>query len=93
MKFGIAEYGVNVWEGGCFDIEQRLKDYKKIGYEGTERLPAIDAADAVKNAGLCRRLGMTRAISPRWADPPAAPRRRIGTWPGRSRASRAPTRR
>jgi len=24
MKFGIADYGMNVWDGGCFDIEERL---------------------------------------------------------------------
>ena len=58
MKLGIADYGMNVWDGGCFDIEQRLKDIKDIGYEGTERLAAVSAADAVAKAALYRRLGM-----------------------------------
>lgn len=25
MKFGIADYGMNVWYGGCFDMEARLE--------------------------------------------------------------------
>ena len=34
MKFGVADYGMNVWDGGCFDIEERLIGLKKIGYDG-----------------------------------------------------------
>lgn len=26
MKFGIADYGMNVWDGGLFDIEEHLQD-------------------------------------------------------------------
>lgn len=40
MKYGIANYGMNVWYGGCFDAEERLQDLKKIGYEGLERCAA-----------------------------------------------------
>jgi hypothetical protein len=58
MKIGIADYGMSVWDGGCFDIEQRLKDIKEIGYGGTERLPATSPADALYKAALYRRLGM-----------------------------------
>ena len=28
MKFGVADYGMNVWHGGLYDIEERLKDLK-----------------------------------------------------------------
>ena len=57
MKFGVADYGMNVWDGGCFDIEERLRGLKRIGYEGTERLTAVSASDALDRAGLYRRLG------------------------------------
>lgn len=57
MKFGIADYGMNVWDGGCFDIEERLIGLKKIGYDGTERLAAVSASDALERAARYRRLG------------------------------------
>jgi hypothetical protein len=40
MKIGIADYGMNVWDGGCFDYEERALQLKTIGYEGIERLTA-----------------------------------------------------
>lgn len=58
MKIGVADYGMNVWDGGCFDWEARLEGLKAIGYEGTERLTVVDAADAIEGAARCRRLGM-----------------------------------
>lgn len=58
MKIGVATYGMGVWEGGTFDYEQRLKDLKKIGYEGMERLPAVSPSDAVFKSFICHRLGM-----------------------------------
>ena len=58
MKFGIADYGMNVWEGGCFDVEERLEGLKAIGYEGLERLRALSADDAVHKAAAFHRLGM-----------------------------------
>lgn len=58
MRFGVADYGMNMWDGGCFDIEQRLLGLKEIGYQGTERLPAVDPADALAKAALYRKLGM-----------------------------------
>ena len=57
MKFGIADYGMNVWEGGNFDPEMRWQRLREIGYDGTERLSAISADDAVRKAALLRRLG------------------------------------
>ena len=58
MKFGVADYGMNVWDGDCYSIEKRLEELRSIGYDGTERLEAIDAADAMYKAAIYRRLGM-----------------------------------
>ena len=58
MKFGVADYGMNVWDGGCFDIEERLKALKEIGYEGLERVEAVSAEDALTKAARYYRLGM-----------------------------------
>lgn len=58
MKIGVADYGLNVWDGGCFDIEERLERLKQIGYEGVERLEAITADQAIGKAGAYRRLSM-----------------------------------
>ena len=57
MKFGVADYGMNVWDGGLFDIEERLTGLLEIGYEGTERLSAVSPSDALHKAGLYRKLG------------------------------------
>ena len=59
MKIGIADYGMNVWYGGCYDIEQRLLDLKKIGYDGIERLDEVaSAAEALEKAALFHKHGM-----------------------------------
>ncbi|MBU0607370.1 MAG: hypothetical protein KKI08_05760, partial [Armatimonadetes bacterium] len=58
MKVGIADYGMSVWDGGCFDIEQRWMDLQDIGYEGTERLSANEGAEALLKAARMHRLGM-----------------------------------
>ncbi len=58
MKFGVADYGMNAWYGGLYDVEQRLSDLKGIGYNGLERVNAVDAADAVEMAARYHRLGM-----------------------------------
>ncbi|MFH1969981.1 MAG: sugar phosphate isomerase/epimerase [Verrucomicrobiota bacterium] len=58
MKIGVADYGMNVWDGGCFDIEERLARLKQIGYEGVERMEAITADQAIGKAAAYRRLGM-----------------------------------
>ena len=52
---------MNVWDGGCFDIERRLTALKEIGCEGTERLSASNAEDVVRKAALYRKLGMDYA--------------------------------
>lgn len=58
MKFGVADYGMNVWYGGLYDIEERLLELKKLGYDGTERLEAVSPSDALYKAALYRKLGM-----------------------------------
>jgi sugar phosphate isomerase/epimerase len=58
MKFGVADYGMNVWDGGSFDIEERLVKLKAIGYEGIERLTAVSSEHLVSVAGRYRRMGM-----------------------------------
>jgi sugar phosphate isomerase/epimerase len=58
MKFGIADYGMNVWYGGMYDTTDRLADLKRIGYQGIERLEAASPSDAIAKAVEFRRLGM-----------------------------------
>ena len=58
LKFGVADYGLNVRDGGLYDIESRLRDIQKLGLSGTERLEAVSASDALCKAALYRRLGM-----------------------------------
>jgi sugar phosphate isomerase/epimerase len=58
MKFGVADYGMNVWYGGLYDIEERLENLKALGYDGTERLEASSPADAMQKAALYHKMGM-----------------------------------
>ena len=58
MKYGVADYGMNVWFGGNYDLADRLANLKAIGFNGIERLEATDAADAVARAAEFRKLGM-----------------------------------
>ena len=58
MKFGVADYGMNVWYGGLYDIEERLIALKSLGFNGTERLEAATEADAIHKAALYHKLGM-----------------------------------
>ena len=58
MKVGVADYGMNVWDGGRFDTETRLAELKEIGYEGLERCEAATESEAVYKAARFRRLGM-----------------------------------
>jgi sugar phosphate isomerase/epimerase len=58
MKVGVADYGMNVWEGGHFDTEDRLARLKQIGYEGLERCEAATEAEALYRAAGFRRQGM-----------------------------------
>jgi len=58
MKFGVADFGMSVWDGGLYDLQSRLEGLKAIGYDGIERFEANCAADALTKASLFRRLGM-----------------------------------
>ncbi len=58
MKFGVADYGMNVWYGGLWDIEQRLLALRDLGFNGTERLEVTSPAEAVQKAAIYHRLGM-----------------------------------
>ncbi|MDD3953816.1 MAG: sugar phosphate isomerase/epimerase [Lentisphaeria bacterium] len=55
---GVADYGMNVWYGGCFNLEQRLELLKSCGVAGIEWLRAGDMAEAVQNASTFHRMGM-----------------------------------
>lgn len=58
MKFGVADYGMNVWDGGLYEIEDRLAALKKLGFDGTERLEAVSESDALSKSAMYRRMGM-----------------------------------
>lgn len=57
MNYGVADYGMNVWDGAMWDMEERLEGLKKIGFEGIERLSACTEADLLDKAAVHRRLG------------------------------------
>lgn len=63
MKYGVADYGMNVYEGGLFDLEERLELLKKIGFNGIERLEAGETSSAVQRAVVFRRMGMDFATA------------------------------
>ena len=56
--FGVSEYFMDVWDGGCHCLEQRLEILKSCGFDGIELLTANDAVEAVQNASLFHRRGM-----------------------------------
>ena len=58
MKFGVADYGLSVWDGELYDLQTRLEDLKALGFDGIERLTAVSAADAMKQAEIYHRMGM-----------------------------------
>jgi sugar phosphate isomerase/epimerase len=57
IQFGVADFGMNMWYGGCHDPEQRWADLRKIGYDGIERIYAVSADDAMWQAAAMRRAG------------------------------------
>lgn len=58
IKIGVADYGCNVWYGGIYDYEERLKDLKAIGYEGIERLVAKTPEEAMERMADAKKLEM-----------------------------------
>ncbi len=57
-KVGVADYGMNVWDGENLDPARRLREVKAIGYDGLERLEATSNDDAVHRAARIRALDM-----------------------------------
>ena len=57
-KLGVADYGMDVWYGGCWNLEERLALLKSIGIEGIEWLKGATEAEAIRNASLFHRMGM-----------------------------------
>lgn len=58
MKCFVADFGINMYEGGLFDLEARLENVRKIGFCGLERLEANDTEGAVQNAVTFHRMGL-----------------------------------
>ncbi|MGD0114337.1 MAG: sugar phosphate isomerase/epimerase [Armatimonadota bacterium] len=58
MRYGVADYGMGVWDGGTFGTETRWEGLLSIGYEGIEWLYALSAEDALHKAARMRWLGM-----------------------------------
>ena len=63
MKYGVADYGMNVYDGDFYSLEERLAMLKSIGYDGIERLNASDSAFAIQNAATFRKMGMSFATA------------------------------
>ena len=57
-KLGVADYGMDVWYGGCWNLEERLALLKSIGIDGIEWLKGATEAEAIRNASLFHRMGM-----------------------------------
>ena len=57
MRFGVADYGMNVWDGGNFDQEAKWAALQGIGYDGIERLYATGEMHAFHAAAAMRKLG------------------------------------
>lgn len=58
IKVGIADYGVNQWEGALYDYRDRLTMLKEIGFDGIERLEAKNGAEAIEIMADARQMGM-----------------------------------
>ena len=75
MKFGVADYGMNVWYGGNYDFGARIAALAEIGFDGVERLTASTEADLLEKAATARRLkswfttarGPSDDLSLRWS--------------------------
>lgn len=57
----VADYGMDQYYGGSFDLEERLEALRDVGYRGLERLTAATEADALAGAAAFHRMGMTFA--------------------------------
>lgn len=57
-KIGVADYGMDVWFGGNYNLEQRLRKLKAIGIEGIEVLHGYSENDALNKAVTFHKMGM-----------------------------------
>ena len=57
-KIGVADYGMDVWFGGNYNLEQRLRKLKAIGIDGIEWLQASNDNEAMNKATIFHKLGM-----------------------------------
>ncbi|MBO5724144.1 MAG: TIM barrel protein [Lentisphaeria bacterium] len=55
---GVADYGMDVWYGGAYNLEQRLDLLKSCGIDGIEWLKGADFAEAMQNAITFHKMGM-----------------------------------
>lgn len=63
MKYGVADYGMNVYDGDFYSLEERLAMLKSIGYNGIERIEASESAFLLQNAAAYRKMGMAFATA------------------------------
>lgn len=61
MKYGLADYGLNVWFGAMYDYEERLRKVKELGFDGLERLYATSAEEAVTRGAFLKKNGLSFA--------------------------------
>ena len=61
VKFGVADYGMFVWDGAFYDYDERKRLVKDMGYDGLERLYPTSAEDALRKAAQLKKLGMSFA--------------------------------
>lgn len=57
-KLGVADYGMDVWDGGTLNLEMRLETLKSLGFDGIEMLKAATEMQALDNASTFHRMGM-----------------------------------
>jgi sugar phosphate isomerase/epimerase len=57
----VADFGMNQYYGGFFDLEERLEAIQDVGYQGLERLTAATEGEALEAAATFHRMGMTFA--------------------------------
>ncbi len=55
---GVADYGMDVWYGGNFNLRQRLELLRGIGIGGIEWLKGASPAELFQNAVTFHRMGM-----------------------------------
>ncbi|MBR2374202.1 MAG: TIM barrel protein [Lentisphaeria bacterium] len=57
-KIGVADFGVTVWDGGLYSVEDRIRVAKESGLNGVEVLRGRNLTDMVYKAAAFRKQGM-----------------------------------